>query len=220
MPIVQGPPAPWRKVRALVITYFVLFNVLAALPTVGTASAERLERPFERAELRRWAELLQAMGIDMSPSELARAYLSFASAVERGHAAILVPIEWWMSLTQTAQSWRLFGTPDQQANVLRITAHSAGGEEVLYESANPARRWNAALLEYRRIRAAYNPSRSGPPPTYAGLSERLGEQIFESMPHVERVTVSLIQSRIPLPGEHADPTREETHVVELSRRAR
>ncbi len=205
------------KVRAAVIAYFVLFNVLAALPTPGTASAERLAQPFEQAELQRWSALLQAMGMDIEPNRLAESYLTFSLAVDRARALLLAPIEGWMWLTQTAQSWRLFGTPDQYANALTITAHAAGQSSVLYESRNPARRWNAALLEYRRIRAAYNPTRGGPPHTYPALSERLSEQIFESMPEVERVSVAFLQSRVALPGETPDPARSEAHALEFSR---
>ena len=209
----------WAKWRAALIAYFVFFNVLAALPTAGTASAERLARPFEQGELRRWSALFQSVGIDTEPDRLAESYLGFSRALERTRALALTPIQGWMSLTQTGQSWRLFATPDQNANALQITAHSAGQSQVLYLSGDPERRWNAALLEYRRIRAAYNPPRGGPPHTYPALSERLSEQIFASMPEVARVTVAIVQSRVALPGETPDPARNEAHVLEFSRPA-
>jgi hypothetical protein len=209
----------WAWLRAAVITYFIVFNVLAALPSLGTASAERLERPFEREELRRWATVFHAFGVDMDPERLGRIYLELSSAVAERRAVWLWPIDWWISLTQTAQSWRLFGSPDQSASVLRITAYAQGREDVLYESGDSARRWNAGLLEYRRIRAGYNPTRAGPPPTYAGLCRLVSEQIFESMPEVERVRVALVRSHIFVPGEAPDPEREAEHVLEFSRPA-
>jgi hypothetical protein len=205
------------KARAAVIAYFVLFNVLAAVPTPGTASAARLAQPFEQAELRRWSALFHAIGMDVEPNRLAESYLTFSLALERARALLLVPIQGWLWLTQTAQSWRLFGTPDQYANALTITAHAAGQSSVLYESRNPARRWNAALLEYRRIRAAYNPTRSGPPHTYPALAERLSERVFESMPEAERVSIAFLQSRVPLPGEAPDLAINEAHRLEFSR---
>jgi len=75
---------PWRIIpasrraplRAALIAYFVFFNVLAALPTPGTPSAERLERPFEQDELRRWAGLLDFLGLKMSRERLAELYRS------------------------------------------------------------------------------------------------------------------------------------------------
>jgi hypothetical protein len=219
------------QLRAAVIGYFVFFNLLAALPTLGTPSAERLERPFEQQELRRWAGLFAAFGIELQPEWLAHVYLLISSSLAHARAVALTPIEGWLSLTQTEQSWRLFGTPDEYRTVLRISAYSPAAElaadraapertereEVLYESGNPARRWNAPLLEYRRIRAAYNPSRSGPPGTYAGLGQHLSEQIFRSLPRAVRVRIVLDRSRIALPGEAPDPTHEEQYVLEFTR---
>ena len=228
---------PWRtlspsrraQLRAAIIAYFVFFNLLAALPTLGTPSAERLERPFEQQELRRWVRLFAAFGVELQPEWLAQVYLRIASSLAEARAVALRPIEGWLTLTQTGQSWRLFGSPDEYRSVLRISAYSSAAsadgtpaaaaerEEVLYESGNPERRWNAPLLEYRRIRAAYNPSRAGPPGTYAGLGQRLSEQIFASLPHVARVRIVLDRSRIALPGEAPDPAHEEQYELEFSR---
>jgi hypothetical protein len=191
----------WARARAAVITFFVLFNALAALPTPGEPSPERLERPFEREELQRWSELLTAVGINTDPGRLGRVYLGFSTWALQARALCLAPIEGWMALTQTYQGWRLFGTPDRDVSALRVTVHSAGGAEVVYESGDPERRWNAAFLEYRRIRAEYSPSRRGPPPTYAGFAKRLSDELFSSMPHVERVTVALVETSVRLPHE-------------------
>jgi len=224
---------PWRTipascrapVRAALIAYFVFFNVLAALPTLGTPSAERLGRPFEQGELRRWAGLFDALGVKVTAERLAQAYLAIASSLAEARAVVLWPIEGWMSLTQTAQAWRLFGTPDDVRSVLRISAYAAGPdspEQVLYESGNRARRWNAALLEYRRIRAAYNPSHAGPPPTYPALGERLSREIFAARPDVQRVRLLIEQSRMALPGPaqtnpSQSPAHEQQYVLEFSR---
>jgi hypothetical protein len=205
------------QLRAAVIAFFVFFNVLAALPTLGTPSAERLARPFEQAELRRWASLGAAFGLELEPERLAQIYLVLVGGLAEARERALTPISGWISFTQTSQRWSLFGTPDEFRSLLRISAHTPAGEELLYQSGHSERRWNAAVLEYRRIRAAYNPSRSGPPHTYAGLCQRLSEQIFESFPEVDRVHIALIRSRIALPGEAPDPTLEEEHVREFSR---
>jgi len=213
----MGSSPRWAKLRAAVIAYFVLFNVLAALPTLGTPSTERLERPFEREELERWVRLIRGLGVDMDPERLRGIYLPLASAVEQSRAVALWPIEWWFALTQTAQSWRLFGTPDRAASALSVSVFAPGYEDVLYESGAPARSWSAGLLEYRRIRAAYNPTRTGPPPTYAGLCRRISERVFASMPEVERVRVALLRGQIPVPGEAYASGREAEHVLEFSR---
>jgi hypothetical protein len=207
------------QLRAAIIAYFVFFNALSALPTLGVPSAERLERPFEQAELRRWRNLLAALGIDISEERLAQLYLSLARGAMHAHQLALEPIAGFVYLTQTAQGWRLFGTPDEQRSVLRISALAGEREQVLYESLSPEHRWNADRLEYRRVRAAYNPSRAGPPATYEGLGLRLSEQIFAQRPDVSRVRIVLDRSRIPLPGEAPDPAHEEQHVLEFWRPA-
>ena len=207
------------QLRAAIIAYFVFFNALAALPTLGVPSAERLERPFEQAELRRWRNLLAALGIELSEQRLAQLYLSLAQGAMDAHRLVLEPIAGFASLTQTAQGWRLFGTPDEQRSVLRVSAFAGEREELLYESLSPEHRWNADRLEYRRVRAAYNPSRAGPPATYEGLGLRLSEQIFAERPDVSRVRILLDRSRVPLPGEAPDPAHEEQHVLEFSRPA-
>ena len=220
---------PWRSfpvsrrapVRAALIAYFVFFNMIAALPTLGTPSAERLERPFEQDELHRWAGLFDSLGVPLSAERLAHVYLAISSGLAEARAVALWPIDGWMSLTQTTQSWRLFGTPDELRSVLRISAYTAepgAAEQVLYESGDPERRWNAALLEYRRIRAAYNPSHAGPPFTYAGLGARLSREIFAAQPRVERVRMLIDQSRISLPGQmQQSAAHEELYVLEFSR---
>jgi hypothetical protein len=194
-------PSRRAKLRAALIAYFVFFNALAALPTPGEASAERLQRPFEREELRRWTGFFRAIGIDTDPDRLARGYLAFSVAVERARAIALTPIEGWFELTQGGQNWHLFGTPGRLVSALRVTVHSAAGDEVLFESGDIERRWNVDFLEYRRIRAVYKPSRRGPPATYGAFAERLSREIFQALPHVERVTLALVQSRVRLPGE-------------------
>ena len=209
------------KARAAVIAFFVLFNALAALPTPGEPSPERLQRPFERAELQRWASLLHSLGVDTDPDRLGQAYLAFSRWVVRARELMLLPIDAWMQLTQAHQGWRLFGTPDRVVSALRVTAHSAAGDDVLYESGNAQRRWNAAFLEYRRIRADYNPSRRGPPPTYAAFGKRLSDEIFASMPDVQRVSVELLDTRVPLPHGQTQPEDAAgelaSHALEFAR---
>jgi hypothetical protein len=212
--------SPRAKLRAIIIAHFVLFNALAALPTPGEASAARMQRPFEREELRRWARFFHGIGVDTDPDRLARGYVAFASAVERARAIALAPIEGWFALTQSGQNWRLFGTPKRVVSVLRVTAHSPKGDEILFESGAAAHRWNVDFFEYRRIRAIYKPSRDGPPSTYPAFGERLSRQVFEALPHVERVSVAFVQSYVRLPGEAAPAAGgepQDEHVLTFER---
>jgi hypothetical protein len=204
-------------VRAAVIAYFVVFSVLSALPSAGRASAERLERPVEQAELRRWARLFNGLGIATDPERLAAAYLPLAALLERVHGALILPIDWWQQLTDTRQTWRLFSMPHDRPSALKIVVSRGGQDELLYQSSDGEHDWGAGLLEYRRVRAAYKPSQAGPPGTYPGFAARLSERIFAELPEVERVTVSLVRSHTPLPGADADPSVEEFGVSTFAR---
>jgi hypothetical protein len=213
-------PDRWPKIRAAIIAYFVLFNLIAAIPTPGHISRETLERPINQAELRRWVSLFESVGIDTDPQRLGDWYLGFAASIERTRWWIVRPIDWWMSLTQTWQGWRLFGMPDERPYALKVAVRRGGEQEVLYQSGVADRRWKASLFEYRRVRALYNPGNSGPPSTYAGFGSRISEQIFAEMPDVDLVVISLLQSHTTLPGEPPDPEIKEVFPLQFPRRKR
>ena len=210
----------WPKIRAAIIAYFILFNLIAAIPTPGHISQETLARPINQAELARWVRLFESIGIDTDGERLGNWYLGFAASIERTRQWVVWPIDWWMSFTQTWQGWRLFGMPDERPYALKIAVTRGGKQEVLYQSGVSDKRWNASLFEYRRVRALYNPGNSGPPGTYAGFCARISEQIFEEMPDVDLVTVSLLQSHTTLPGEAPDPEIKETYPLQFPRRKR
>ncbi len=207
----------WPKVRAAIIAYFVVFNVLAAVPAPGGVSRAMLEKPVNQAELKRWVTLLRSVGIDTDPKGLGEWYLGFAAGFDSAHAIAMKPIEDWMALTETWQGWRLFGMPDERPFALRVSVRRDGKEEILYQSGDPERRWGASFLEYRRVRALYNPGGSGPTSTYRGFGLRLSERIFEEMPDVDEVILVLLQGHTTLPGEPPDPEVRETYPLHFSR---
>ncbi|MET0412771.1 MAG: hypothetical protein ABW217_15815 [Polyangiaceae bacterium] len=208
------------RVRAALIAYFVLFNVLGALPSAGSPSPERLERPRERAELSRWSRLFDAVGLELEPERLKELYLVFAARVEQARAGLVSPIAWWMELTQSHQSWRLFAMPHDHPSALEIIVSRKGEDELLYRSGDDEHGWGTGVLEYRRVRAAYKPSQLGPPGTYDGFAQRISERIFDEQPDVERVSVSLVRRHVTLPGKTPDAERERTSVITFTRAGR
>lgn len=220
--VVNDPPKGQlrARVRALVIAYFVLFNVLGALPSAGSPSPERLERPREQAELRRWSRLFDAIGLQLEPERLKQSYLAFAAGVEQTRAALVSPIAWWMELTQSHQSWRLFAMPHDRPSALEIVVSRNGREALWYRSGDDEHDGAGGVLEYRRVRAAYKPSQLGPPGAYDGFAQRISERIFDEQPDVDRVNVSLVRQHTTLPGDIADPERERTSVITFTRARR
>jgi hypothetical protein len=207
--------AAW--LRAVLLLALVVLNTLATLPSFGTASAERLQRPFEQEELGRWHAQAQRLGLEVSREQLTERYLAFASKVAEARALVLAPLSWWTSWTQTVPGWNLFGTPDDFSPAFRLSAWDPSGERVLYESGVAEQSWQASLLGYRRLRAAYNPSRSGTPSTYPGLCQRLSERVFREQPLVERVRCAIVRRAVPLPGKAPRREPEEQQVIDVTR---
>lgn len=214
------PSASWRAwLRAIFLTGLVVLSALSAVPTFGTASAERLQRPFEQAEIARWHALLRGLGLELSREQLVELYLGFASRMAEAQALVQAPLRWLTELTETRQAWTLFGTPNAFPPAFRLQAWDANGARVLYESGDPERRWQERLLGYRRVRASYNPSRAGPPHTYPGVCRRLSELVFAEQPEVERVRCSIMRRAVPLPGQAAQREPEEQDVIDIARGA-
>jgi hypothetical protein len=160
---------------------------------------------------------VQRWGLDVSREELTERYLAFTSRVAEARALVLAPLSWWTSWTQTVPGWNLFGTPDAFSPSFRLSAWDASGERVLYESGVAERSWQASLLGYRRLRAAYNPSRSGTPSTYPALCQRLSERVFAEQPAVERVRCAIVRRAVPVPGEAPRLEPEEQQVIDVTR---
>jgi hypothetical protein len=210
----------WPKIRAAIIAYVILFNVIAAIPSPGTINEETLARPTNQAELHRWVALFSAIGIETTPESLGEWYVGFAGDLTRAHRIAITPIEPWLAFTQTWQGWRLFGMPDERPYALELSVERDGKPEVIYLSGDSERTAYASLLEYRRVRAMYNPGHRGPPVTYRGFGKRLSERIFDDMPDVDRVTLTLIQSHTTLPGEPPDPETRRAYPLTFTRGVR
>lgn len=200
----------WPAIRAAVIAFVIVFNVIAAVPVPRQVSRDELRTPQRQTELVRWVGLFHSLGVDTEPERVADGYVDVVESAARVQNVALRPVAWWMSLTQTSQGWRLFGLPSERPHALRISVTRGGGAEVLYQSSS-AHVWNADLLEYRRVRALYNPHVGVAPPTYSGFCERAGDRILSTMPDVDVVSCSLLQTHTTIPGEQPDDS-----VVELS----
>lgn len=212
-----NPLARWPAIRAAIIAFVVFFNVLAAVPTPGHVTKQRLNRPIARAELHRWVRFLGAFGIETDADGLADWYIGFSAGIEETKWKLLSPITWWMNLTKTHQGWRLFGMPDERPYALKVVGTSDGTEELLYQSGDFGHRYMADFFEFRRVRALYNPGSSGPPNTYRSFGRRVAERIFDSRPEVDEVKISVLRSHTTLPDEPQDPALVERWPMRIRR---
>src|SRR6186713_713689 len=194
----------WKKLRALLIIVAIGFNVLGAYPTPGDVTEEKLREGVAKNELARWVSRLRSFGFDTDAERLGRWYAGFANGLNAVRNFVMSPIQPFMDFTGTQQGWRLFSLPNERPHVLRVVGERRGKRRVLYETWSPSRTFLAETLEFRRVRALYNPSSSGPPNTYDAFARRLSERTFELEPGLDSVTVLLEQRHTTLPGQPED----------------
>jgi hypothetical protein len=202
----------WKKLRAGLLGLLVAWNVLGAYPTPGDVTEEKLKEGVAKKELDRWVRRLRSFGFDTDHERLGRGYAGLANGVNAVRNFVMAPIQPVMDFTGTQQGWRLFSLPNERPHVLRVTGERRGKKRVLYETWSESRTFLGETLEFRRVRALYNPSSQGPPNTYDAFARRLSERVFEQKPELDSVTVLLEQRRTTLPGEPEDPKREERFI--------
>jgi len=210
----------WKKFRALVLSALIVWNVIGAYPTPGDVTEEKLREGVAKKELDRWVARLRSFGFDTDAERLGRSYAGFANGLNAVRNVVMSPVQPFMDVTGTQQGWRLFALPNERPHVLRVTGQRRGKRRVLYETWSPSRTFLASTLEFRRIRALYNPSSSGPPNTYDAFAKRLSERVFELKPELDSVTISLERRHTTLPGEPEDTTREERFVQVIPKNPR
>jgi hypothetical protein len=202
----------WKKLRAGLLSALIVWNVVGAYPAPGKVTEEKLKEGVARKELERWVHRLRSFGFDTDAERLGRWYAGFANGMNTVRDFVMSPIQPFMDLTGTQQGWRLFSLPNERPHVLRVTGERRGKRRVLYETWSDSRTMLKSTLEFRRVRALYNPGSSGPPNTYDAFAKRLGERVFELDPKLDSVTVLLEQRHTTLPGEPEDSRREERFV--------
>ena len=202
----------WKKLRALLLTLAIAFSVLGAYPTPGDITEEKLRDGTAKTELARWVRRLRSLGYDTDADRLGRAYVIFANGVNRVRELVLSPITPLIEVTGTQQGWRLFSMPNERPHVLRVTGERKGKRRMLYETWHSDRDFLKSTLEFRRVRALYNPTSLGTPNTYEAFARRLSERVFEEKPDLDAVTILLERRHTTLPGDPPDPKREERFV--------
>jgi hypothetical protein len=122
-----------------------------------------------------------------------------------------------MDYTQTSQGWRLFGMPDERPFALSVTAKTPSGDRLLYYSGRPEHDWQAGRLQFRRVRALFNPGNLHAPSTYAAFAKQLAIEAFAEVPDATEVVISLNQKRTTLPDEPKDDRVDVRYVQRFPR---
>jgi hypothetical protein len=114
-------------------------------------------------------------------------------AVKQVRHAALTPFRPLGELLRLRQRWKLFPTAKrEQVRMWIETRDAASGEwSLLYRPGDAGHDRMADRLEYRRLRAAWNPGSRGARASYAPLVEWLAGELFAADPAIDRVRVRM-----------------------------
>ncbi len=207
----------WAHARAALLAVALLVQGMAACP-VQPLDRARFERPDRQRSIARWADLLRSVGLARSPDAFADDLVAWSGRVAGARALALRPFQPFFDLTRTDQRWGLF----LDAHAFRYRMHvetqdASGAWSLRYRPLDPAARTLASQIEYRRVRASWNPRAQETRPPYKPFVTWLARELFAREPGVRAVRVRMERFFIALPGE---PARPETtwHFEEVRQR--
>ncbi|MBA3820043.1 MAG: hypothetical protein H0X17_14205 [Deltaproteobacteria bacterium] len=120
-----------------------------------------------------------------------RRYVAAIAPVQR---AVLTPVAWIPRTLRFSQRWALFQAAEPERFRLEVSlGTAAGAERVLYRAGDGAHRGHADLLEYRRVRGAWNPT-DRVTGQYAGFARWFATRVLAE--HPDAAWVRLRMGRI------------------------
>ena len=129
---------------------------------------------------------------------------------------LLVPFRPIKDLFDVSQRWSVFSTTGgvRYRMCVEARAHAEPTWTLLYRAQDSEYAFLGDMLEYRRVRNVYNPSRSiGAKSTYPAFVSWLAREIFEREPRFEEVRVGMERGQILPRGEGFTPFGEFDYVL-------
>ncbi|HJK93961.1 MAG TPA: hypothetical protein RMH85_29780 [Polyangiaceae bacterium LLY-WYZ-15_(1-7)] len=209
----------WPQIRAGLIVLAVAVSLFEGCP-VPNVQRRHVERPVGQREVRRWVGVLGALGVETTPEELTEDAIAVSEAATRRHRALLAPFAPFFALTQTRQRWSLFPVADPEPWVMHLEGSRDGRAwELLYRPVDPEHVFLRERLEYRRVRAIWNPGTAGPRFDYPRFVDWVARESFAARPELEHVRVRFAKVRVSLPGEPPWEGEPSWHFEERRSRA-
>jgi hypothetical protein len=153
----------WARIRAASIGLFIVVSLIDGFPFPRGGARERLPD-------------------------------SLKAAVTHGEAlqhVLLSPFSWFKRLFRLSQRWALFSSAKQQRHWLSIEARRAGSRRfhVIYRPLDPEHHELASVIEYRRVRAAWNAGRKEMVPSYRAFATWIARRELSAHADVTAVRV-------------------------------
>jgi hypothetical protein len=181
----------WRWARALSIALVIVLGLISGFPTPNP------ERVAHAPALIRW----------------------LVERIPGTQSALLTPFRFATADCQIAQRWTLFSTTGGIRYRMEIEArdHRSRRWKLLYRAQDPEHAFMAPLLEYRRVRNGWNPSRHGIKQSYEPFTLFISRNILEREPHLDRVRVRMARLRTLPHGEGVSELGDFEYTAELGR---
>jgi len=121
-----------------------------------------------------------------------------AEVAGRVQTAVLSPFGFVFDWLRVTERWVLFAGASSRRFRLEIAARGNSSEpwHLLYRADDERHRFLAELIEYRRVRGAFNPRTQEPPPGYEAFVAFIARRVLRERPELRDVRVRMERIRI------------------------
>ena len=181
----------WRWARALLIALVIILGLISGFPTPNVQRVARAPAAI------RW--LVEHM--------------------PQAQSALLAPFRFATEDCQIGQRWTLFSTTGGIRYRLEIEARSRRSKRwtLLYRAQDPEHAFMARLLDYRRVRNGWNPSRHGIKQSYDPFAFWISRTILASEPRFDRVRLRMARVQTLEHGEGASELGDFAYEIQHGR---
>ena len=183
----------WPHVRALLILFHVGMVVVMSLPTPDALlGGMGWESANVQAELARWVEGLQGVGVSTTPEALGQDVREAAESYRDVHAGLAAPFSAYSRGSGARQGWVMFAKPQRHPAELHIDLSDGTTWRPLYRPHSSTHDfWGERLRHHRMRKQLGRFARTFDMPTYDRLAEFLARQAALAYPEERLVRVRL-----------------------------
>jgi hypothetical protein len=206
----------WPYLRAALITLVLASQCVSAVPA-RPLTASMLQRAEGRRAVRQLERVEAWFGAAEAPARIERDLIALSEACVQARRALLAPFAFILSGAAISQAWGLFLNAYEEAYRLRVEARVANGAwSLIYRVGREDLLGLSSVLDYRRIRATYNPKAASPRGQYAGFARWLSRRVLRAHPEFDALRVSMERMQLAT-RESENQLLDITYVVEHTR---
>ena len=193
----------WPHVRALLILFHVGMVVVMSLPTPDALlGGMGWESANVQAELARWVEGLQGVGVSTTPEALGQDVREAAESYREVHAGLAAPFSAYSRGSGARQGWVMFAKPQRHPAELHIDLSDGTTWRPIYRPHSSAHDfWGERFRHHRMRKQLGRFARTFDVDTYDRLAEFLAREVARAHPDGRVVRVQLYRYATLRPDE-------------------